>query len=133
MQIQIKGKVLWSKQRDNPARRGEDEVNRVFKTRKIDRFIDTLPAITLSLISVILTPNNVSLQLSPPPLSLPEIRFAGSSCYRVILGRDARALARASPRIYALINPSPSPPLSLSLLERSTVTVTRDNAIYRSV
>lgn len=50
MQIQIKGKVLWSKQRDNPARRGEDEVNRVFKTRKIDRFIDTLPAITPSLI-----------------------------------------------------------------------------------
>lgn len=50
MQIQIKGKVLWGKQRDNPARGGEGEVNRVFKTRKIDRFIDTLPAITPSLI-----------------------------------------------------------------------------------
>lgn len=50
MQIQIKGKVLWTKQRDNPTRGGEDEVNRVFKTRKIDRFIDTLPAITPSLI-----------------------------------------------------------------------------------
>lgn len=50
MQIQIKGKVLWGKQRDNPARGGENEVNRVFKTRKIDRFIDTLPAITPSLI-----------------------------------------------------------------------------------